>query len=304
VYRHAADSYFEASLCPPCASTNTCIDGMRLDGIQKSGRQLSLVVANQSEYSAVWVGETAKAKKLRPGYVFTGRKFDRDLAKGMLQINLCSERLLKLSNCFKDGQDKTTVMKRATLRVILTDMIGNADPEKVGPKALQFKCPGGTFELFGNYAPYVGLGANDFLAIKESFTVNGQAKRTYRCPENDVVTLWSRRRALLPDTSLSFVLESSTVVINFANTDCADFTFANMPVSLRQTSTANGALFPSVAAKDGGNPLNSTTPITVANFPGLQTGECQAIYDPDHPRSRNWMIALGSGGTNPGGVPW
>merc|ERR1712167_252424 len=122
-----------------------------------------------------------------------------------LQINLCSERLLKLSNCFKDGQDKTTVMKRATLRVILTDMIGNADPEKVGPKALQFKCPGGTFELFGNYAPYVGLGANDFLAIKESFTVNGQAKRTYRCPENDVVTLWSRRRALLPDTSLSFV---------------------------------------------------------------------------------------------------
>jgi hypothetical protein len=302
MYRRPADPFVEASLCPPCVSTGTCLDGLRIDNIDKSNKPLSLVVTNRSEYSAVWVGETDSGK-FRPGYTFTGRKFDRDLTDGMLQINLCSERMLKISACFKNAFDKPVVMKRVSVRILLTDMIGSADPEEVGPKALQFKCSGGTFETFGIFAPYVSHNVGDYIAIEKSFTVHGQMKRTYRCPDNDVVTLWSRRNKLLPDTSLEFVMEAAAVVINFKSTDCADFTFANMPKTLRQTSATNQPNFPSTTAKNGGSPLNSSTPITVADF-GLETGECSAVYDPEHPRSRNWMIAVGSGGTNPGGMPW
>jgi hypothetical protein len=301
--KYASSSFLTASLCPACASSGTCRSGLRINNIRKSGNPLSLVVANTSEYSAVWVGATSSGK-MRPGYTFNGLKFDRNLTDGMIQINLCSERVLKLSTCFKDAKDQPVELKRASIRVFLTDMIGNADPEKVGPKAFQFKCPGGTFETFGDYGPYISHNVGDYIAVADSFTINGQKKRTYKCPEQEIVTLWSRRRKLLPDTSLEFVMESATVLINFADTDCADFTFANMPKALRQTSSTNAPLFPYEAAVDGGNPLNGTTPITVANFAGLQTGECKAAYDPDHPRSRNWMITVGSGGTNPGGVPW
>merc|ERR1711998_34055 len=74
----------------------------------------------------------------------------------------------------KDAKDQPVELKRASVRVFLTDMIGNADPEKVGPKAFQFKCPGGTFETFGDYGPYVSHNVGDYIAIEDSFTINGQ----------------------------------------------------------------------------------------------------------------------------------
>jgi hypothetical protein len=293
------NDFIEATLCPPCASDGTCIDGLRLNNIHTSGEPLSLLITNTSEYSPVWPGPVGHSDKLRVGYFYNGRKFDHKLADGILQFNLCSERLLKTSTCYVDAANAPVMMASATLRIFVTDMLGNSDPEQVGPKAVQFKCPGGTFSLFGPYHPYLAATAGDPVSIEKAFTVNGQDKITYSCPDSAPVTLWSRRNVMLPpNPSLSLIMEAATVLVNFAQTSCVDFTFANMPRTYRQQN------FRDVKATEGGNPLNGSKPLAVSQFAGLETGACPAIYSPEHPMSRNWMLAVGDGGKNPGGDPW
>ena len=87
------------------------------------------------------------------------------------------------------------------------------------------------------------------VIVEQGVTANGQDKLTYLCPEDDVpVTFWSSRTGAAPDNpdnasmaSLGIKMENSMVLINYANVDCFDITFATLPSRYHQDPWTNPA---------------------------------------------------------------
>ena len=237
-----------ASACD-CA-TNTCTvpaaptssPSWKIENIQADGPKLSLVITNKTEYIPV-MPRAGDEQQWRTGssYLRNGIK------KGFLSINLCNERFVTTEFCFLDENDSPIQMADAALSVFDIDHQRNG-PEDTGPEVIQFKCPGGSFTIYGDLAGptakdqsvQVSRGATQNPRPVTETTINGQAIRTFDCPTGEPVTIWSQRDAKAGDrpkdtdpTQLTTLQENSMFAVSFANAACIEMTFANLPAQYR-----------------------------------------------------------------------
>jgi hypothetical protein len=261
------------------------------------------MVTNVSEYTPVWpeadLDDSKKLDDYKKGYLFNGLKSGSDLkTHDLFQMNVCHNRRVKTRFCFRNNAGQKVTMERASYRVF--DIDHSASHWKNGPEVLQFNCTGGTFSVFGEH-PYMSYPGGTPVIVEEGVTSNGQDKLTYLCPEDDMpVTFWSRRTGDAPDNptnasmdTLGIIMENSMVLINYANVDCFEITFAPMPSKYHQDAWENpttgekSAGYPvGLNASAGGNPLNSTLQLTPLNFPDMEEGQC-----PPDLGGRNWLMA-------------
>jgi hypothetical protein len=276
--------FYQANLCPPCVAAGTCLDAIQVDNVQSAGDPLSMVVTNVTEYSPVWPVLSGKNDGLldvnRYGYLYNGKKSDDSFSPDLLQINVCSFRVLKLRTCFKNAQEQPVSMDRMLLRVF--DLDHKKQQWKSGPEVIQFKCTGGTFVVYGSH-PYISYTAGKPIRIVKDATRNHQTAYTYACPDDQYVTMWSVRGGDAEDnpknlSHLSPDMEDSTILINYTNVRCVDLIFANMPPRYHQLGWTgpdeDSKGWPFVQSIDGGNPLNSSLEISRDAFPDLSYGPC------------------------------
>eukprot|EP00908_Phaeocystis_cordata_P023028 Transcript_5458.p1 GENE.Transcript_5458~~Transcript_5458.p1 ORF type:complete len:444 (+),score=90.30 Transcript_5458:42-1334(+) len=164
----------------------------RFDGIGAGELDVSMIVRNTTNYYPVWPTIDPDLGYLynKKGYLFNGRKSDDKMVPDILQLNVCNNRYVKTNVCFVDKEtNKPVTMKQATMRVFDMD-IGKSG----GPEAVQFKCTGGHFFLFGEVPKMMHSYSNAFLHEKlDSYGPNGLTAHMYRCPDDEYVTLWSHR---------------------------------------------------------------------------------------------------------------
>ena len=82
-----------------------------------------------------------------------GQKNEGEFSDGLLQINQCNNKVMTAQVCFSSVDNTPIFMKKARLRIFDIDM--GSDPNRLGPEAVQFSCPGGHFEVYGDTPPYV-----------------------------------------------------------------------------------------------------------------------------------------------------
>ena len=252
------------------------LKGFKYEGIQTQGPPISALIRNITEYSPTWPGLTNGVLKGKKGYLFNGRKSQDVELDDMIQMNLCQNHFVSTQFCFVDEDDQPIVMKQAAMRIFDID---HGSDKKKGPEVVQFKCTGGSFTLFGDHPFLMHVSSNAMLnpKIVQHYTANDQSIRTYHCPYDEYVTLWSSRDGNAADNptstepdQLNEMQENSMVLVNFTNTDCFDITFANMPKEYRGADSA----------------LVNSYKINPQNYPGLETGVC-----PHDSGGRNWMIS-------------
>jgi hypothetical protein len=297
----AGDPYVEKNLCPSCSDDNSCEYGIRFEPVQTKGPAVTLTVTNVSAYYPVWPkadpADPGKLSTSSRGYLDNGLKSGERISDDLFQLNVCRNRRVKTSFCFRNSAGQKVTMERAAYRIF--DVDHSATPYWNGPETFQFNCTGGTFSVFGDH-PYMNYDKPPVL-VERGVTINGQDKLTYLCPENDLpVTMWSGRAAEATDNptsssldTLTKVMESSMVLINYANVDCFDITFASMPPNYHQlpwtnptTKEGSPGFDEGLNASAGGNPLNSSTLLIPANFPGLEEGDCSSSEG-----GRSWLMA-------------
>ena len=137
---------------------------IKLSGVNtdKAAPPINMIVKNTSEYFPAWpvLGDCkddncnkfkrnhAKGKNLKPaGFLNNGRKSGWAGARDLIQVNLCNKRFLNLKTSFVDDDDKDVTLMQSTMRFFDID---HGNPENHGPEVMQFKCPGGTFTLYGS----------------------------------------------------------------------------------------------------------------------------------------------------------
>ena len=204
---------------------------------------------------------------------------EHSATNGLVQLNQCNDKILTAQVCFVDGDYKPLHMKKTRLRVFDVDMGQN--PERKGPEAVQFHCPGGSFEVYGPNPPYVSWTAGK-PSVQEEVGYHGLTKHTYTCPDDEIVTVWAHLDGTLNDNPESAVpaeltaeQQKRTLLIEFHDTECANLTFASMPPFYRQVEGNGGGGWDiSQNAANGGNPLNDTRRLTYESFDGLEDGPC------------------------------
>ena len=137
---------------------------IKLSGVQtdKAAPPINMIVKNTTEYFPAWpvLGnclkddcrkferDEADGESLKPaGYLNNGRKSGWDKTDDLIQVNLCNKRFLNLKASFVDDDDKDITLMQSTMRFFDID---HGNPENHGPEVMQFKCPGGTFTLYGS----------------------------------------------------------------------------------------------------------------------------------------------------------
>ena len=217
----------------------------RLDGVQTVDGmdRISVISKNLTEYNPVWPVQGGVA-----GYLNNGRKTGSKTANDLVQINLCANRILKMESCFVDASTDDSAVALSTAAVRFFDLDHGKNPD-MGPEVLQFKCPGGTFTLYGfeheneEEVEFLVHMSNSSKARERtddgSTTVNGLPVHIYDCPDDEWVTLWSSKEgkgsdnpteANIPeDPLLGPTQERSMVQVNFTNVDCFEVIFANLP---------------------------------------------------------------------------
>lgn len=281
-----SDPYNKVNLCSVPGTGGE--DVFILAGVETQGPKLSMVIKNVTEYSPTWPQVKANNPgKLSPvkGYMFNGRKSADKVVDDILQLNLCNKRYVTMQSCFEDAESQAVTMERATIRIYDVDHGKNSAVK--GPEVFQFKCRGGTFSIYGDTPAMMHLShtAGQPSKIDKNYTANGQTRTTFDCPDDEFVTMWSGRSGVAADnpdniSALSPLQELSMVSINFTNVQCFNMTFANMPPSYHQNR------WPMASRADGGNPLNSSLELNLANFDDLDMGEC-----PPAEIGRNWMVS-------------
>ena len=108
--------------------------------------------------------------------------------------------MLALETCFVDATTADTAVALSTAAVRFFDLDHGKDPD-MGPEVIQFKCPGGTFTLYGNEkededdVEFLVHMNNASKALERprtgEMTVNGLPVNVYDCPADGWVTLWS-----------------------------------------------------------------------------------------------------------------
>merc|ERR1740133_512543 len=181
-------------------------------------------------------------------------------------------------------------MRKAKVQILDIDM-GSSNKMR-GPEAVQFSCPGGQITLYGT-PPWHTMTNPPHTIDEDWYTVPGGEGKTldryiYDCPGDDKVTFWSKRSGTAEDNPTSADMNDhseltmdSLVQVEFVDTTCTRFNFANMPPGYRQEAweaqftqpgnrRASRYSHPGYSlahAADGGNPLNQTELPLDANFP-------------------------------------
>ena len=245
-----------------------------------------MVITNTSTYYPVYPQygldkkgkpEKGKLSILREGFIGNGEKNEGGFSDGLIQINQCNNKVMTAKVCFVHVENTPVHMKKMRLRVFDIDM--GTDPKRLGPEAVQFHCPGGTFEVYGDTPPHISWTAGRPINVQEGATRNGLKKTVYKCPDNDAVTVWARMNGRMDDYAghdfnshdEEIELEERMIMIEFRETQCASLTFASMPPRYRQLE---GGWKTSKAAEKGGNPLNGTRLLAYKNFDDLVDGPC------------------------------
>jgi hypothetical protein len=229
------------------------------------------------------------------GWLANGLKHhseEHNVTTGLMQLNQCNDRIVTAQVCFVDGDYKPLHMRKTRLRVLDLDM--GKDPERKGPQTVQFHCPGGTFEVYGDTPPYVSWTAGAPVEVQKDAGHHGLSKYTYKCPADDLVTVWARMDGTLDDdpesaapVDLTREQQKRTLLIEYHDTECTNLTFASMPPFYRQLEGNGGSGWDlSQRGDNGGNPLNTTRRLTYEAFDGLVDGPCS--WDG---RGRNIFIA-------------
>ncbi len=263
---------------------------------------VSLLMKNLTEYSPVWPRAEAanprrprKTLPAREGYLFNGVKSDEQDAKDLVQINVCMERAVKFQSCFVTDDNKPVKLGAVAVKYFDLD---HGEGQGSGPEVIQFKCPGGTFSLFGtergdrdgvNEDADLGdfmLHVSDNAKSKErdtegQKTANGLDVHTYDCPGDEWVTLWSSNAETEPPRSseLSREAERSAVMINYTNVDCMDVIFGVLPIEYKMED-------PLGDKKKIESTLRQSLELSPTNYPGLTEGECT-----HEEHGRNFMFA-------------
>jgi hypothetical protein len=257
---------------------------------QSADNKVNLKITNITAYSPVMPriisGHSLDAD--REGWMGNGKKVLNSLSDDLIQINQCNDKVFTARACFEDSEHKPVLMKSARFRVFDIDMGPN--PTRYGPEAVQFRCPGGTFELYGDTPPYVSRTAGKPIEVKEKAAYNGLTKHTYSCPAEELVTVWASMESLsatdgVPKSAapaeLSVPQQERMIMISYRDVQCVDLTYAAMPPRYRQMrggSKDDGNFSHgwdiNLDASHGGNPLNGSAPISYQRFDDLEPGHC------------------------------
>ena len=237
------------------------VQGWRIKG------RPSLLITNKTEYiPAMPEFETdtdGTVTLTRMGYLTNGQDRPNNRKSELLYLNLCLNRFVTTDFCFVDEHDFSVDVTETSLSFFDLDH----KTEKSGPEAIQFKCPGGTFTLYGkdDKALKVSDNAKKVPApFGREQTAQGQEINIYQCPGNELVTIWSRRDQLSDDTpsstapdDLTADMENSMFTVSFVDVSCVEITFANLPVAYLTKETQ----------------LRSSEKFSTAAY-GLGTGPC------------------------------
>ena len=247
-----------------------------------------MVITNLTTYYPVYpvyddVGTHFELNHEKEGWLSNGQKDGHELSDGLVQLNQCNERTLDTQICFVEIDHKPMYMHDARLRIFDFDMGKHKNEGRKGPEALQFNCSGGFFEVYGDNPPYISWTAGKPILVTENATYTGLTSHKYKCPDNHHVTMWANMDGTAADNpttadpaSLTREQEERMIMIEFNNIQCAEMTFAAMPVMYRQVEggQGGGGWDLSQNAANGGNPLNGTLKLNYANFEGLQDKSC------------------------------
>eukprot|EP00964_Phaeocystis_antarctica_P093392 scaffold60245_cov49-Phaeocystis_antarctica.AAC.3 len=193
------NEYNRANLCCGEAHGDTCGDtpggAIVIENVgQSADNMVNMVITNVTGYSPVMPriisGLVLDADK--EGWMGNGKKIHNRLSADLININQCNDKVFTARTCFVDGDQKPVLMKAARIRVFDIDMGDN--PTREGPETIQFSCPGGTFEVYGETPPYVSWTAGKPFSVKHKATYNGLTKYKYNCPKagpNELVTIWA-----------------------------------------------------------------------------------------------------------------
>ena len=248
-------------------------------------QQVHMIITNVSSYYPVMPQYAVDSKgneekgmldKGREGYVGNGQKNEGEFSDGLLQINQCNNKVMTAQVCFSSVDNTPIFMKKARLRIFDIDM--GSDPNRLGPEAVQFSCPGGHFEVYGDTPPYVSWVAGHPISVQPAATRNGLTRTIYKCPD-EVVTVWARMNGRMDAYAghdfakhdQEIELEERMIMVEFADFQCANLTFASMPPRYR---VLEGPWKIGKDSENGGNPLNGTRKLAYKNFNDLVDGPC------------------------------
>ena len=169
--------YHRANLCcEEKQSDTTCTAEAKqaiIMDMHDPGQQVHLVITNASSYYPVMPQYELDKKgnpdkgvlsKSREGWVGNGEKNEGEFSDGLIQINQCNNKVMTAQVCFASVDNNAVYMKKARLRIFDIDM--GTDPNRLGPEAVQFHCPGGTFEVYGDTPPYVSWNAGHPIRVQ------------------------------------------------------------------------------------------------------------------------------------------
>jgi len=257
---------------------------------QSADNMVSMVITNVTGYSPVMprVISGAVLDADREGWMANGKKVHNRLSEDLININQCNDKVFTARTCFVDGDQKPVLMKSARIRVFDIDMGDN--PTREGPEAVQFSCPGGTFEVYGKTPPYISWTAGKPFLVQQKATYNGLTKYKYNCPANELVTIWGSMElgeasvgvpTSVAPAELTVAQQERMVMIEYRDVQCVDLTYAAMPPAYRQleSGTVEGknrshGWDVRLDASHGGNPLNGSKPINYKTFKDLIKGHC------------------------------
>ena len=116
-----------------------------------------IVVTNLTNYypSYPQFDEDGEMDHTREGWTANGQKDEHRISEGLIQINQCIERTLDALICFVEIDHKAMFMRNVRIRIFDFDMGKYKKGLSRGPEAIQFNCPGGFFEVYGDNPPYV-----------------------------------------------------------------------------------------------------------------------------------------------------
>ena len=168
---------------------------IKLSGVNvnKDSPRINMIFKNTSEYFPAWprLGDCATTEcpgkkftrnektgmSLKPaGYLNNGRKSGWENARDLIQVNLCNKRFLNLKTSFVDDDDKDVTLMQSTFRFFDID---HGNPENQGPEVMQFKCPGGTFTLYGS-EPLTAVDSPDDPNLEFMMYISDAAKAGHR----------------------------------------------------------------------------------------------------------------------------
>ena len=239
-----------------------------------------MVVTNLTTYHPQYpqYHEDGTVDHSQESWLGNGQKDEHRISEGLIQLNQCNERSLDALICFVEVDHKAIFMHDVRIRLFDFDMGKYRKTKKRGPEAVQFSCPGGFFEVYGDSPPYISWPAGKPVSVTRNGTYNGLTVHRYKCPDIHPVTMWARLdgthadNPTTPDlSSLTAGQEMRMVLIEFKESQCVPMTFASMPARYRQVEEG----WPLTDASNGGNPLNGTRKLDYAHFEDLKDEPCE-----------------------------